>query len=380
MSTTINVNRPVAVSLASAAKLIAMFGSKKSYVLRGQPGIGKSQTLTTLKKMLGDKYDFIYVDCPTLDVPDVGMGIPDRDTKQIEFYINAVFKLVGEGSKRPKVIMLDEIAKCSGPLLLAFTRLLLERILCGLVLPEGSIVFGTSNNSSDGVGDKYQSHFINRVCPLDILNPDFEAWQGWAVNNEIDEALVTWAGQNPTVFNSYKDYEGMSDHDFAKDDARLNTRPFIFNPNPPGVPVVSPRSLAQCSEMVKRRDALSRDELLADLAGTVGLAAGRHMISFFDTLGKLVHFEDIIADPDGVPCVTTGVIASMQINMGINRIKTVNELEKFLRFVNRMAGERKDLRSLFFRRAQKSERLSKLMAHTNECRDWAASKEADAMI
>jgi hypothetical protein len=104
------------------------------------------------------------------------------------------------------------------------------------------------------------------------------------------------------------------------------------------------------------------------------------MVSFIDTLGKLVHFEDIIADPDGVPCITTGVMASMQINMGVNRIKTVNELEKFIRFVNRMAGERKDLRSLFFRRAQKSERLAKLMAHNNECRDWAASKEADAMI
>lgn len=375
----INVNRPVTVSLASAAKLISRFGHKKSYVLRGEPGIGKTQTLKTLKKMLST-HDAIYIDCPTLDVPDVGMGIPDRDTKQIEFYINAVFKLVGEGSKRPKIIMLDELAKCRGPVLLAFARLLLERILCGIALPEGSIVFATSNNASDGVGDSYQSHLVNRVCLLDILKPCFDDWNDWAVNDEIDEVVLTWAGQNPTVFNSYKDYEGMSEHDFSKDDARLNTRPFIFNPSTPGIPFVSPRSLAQCSPTVTDRHSLTRDEFLADLAGTIGLPAAKHMVSFIDTLGKLVHFEDIIADPDGVPCVTTGVMASMQINMGINRIKTVNELEKFLRFVNRMAGERKDLRSLFFRRAQKSERLAKLMAHNNECRDWAASKEADAMI
>lgn len=378
IATTVNINRPVTITLGGAAKLIRKFGHRKSYVLRGQPGIGKSQTLNTLRKMLGDKYDFIYVDCPTLDVPDVGMGIPDRDTKQIEFYINEVFKLVGEGSKRPKVIMLDEIAKCKGPLLLAFTRLLLERILCGIALPEGSIVFGTSNNASDGVGDSFQSHFVNRVCPLDIINPAFDEWYEWAVNNDIPEELTTWAGQNPTVFNSYKEYEGMGDHDFAKDDARLNTKPMIFNPSTPGIPFVSPRSLAQCAPAVADRRDLTADELLADLAGTVGLPAARHMVSFFSTLGKLVHFEDIIADPDGVPCETTGVLASLQINMGVSRIKTVNELEKFLRFVNRMG--RADLKALFFKRAQKRDKLAALMAHNNECRDWARTQQAEAMI
>jgi len=152
----------------------------------------------------------------------------------------------------------------------------------------------------------------------------------------------------------------------------------IFNPSTPGIPFVSGRSLAQCAPAVRDRRDLTADELLADLAGTVGLPAARHMVSFFTTLGKLVHFEDIIADPDGVPCETTGVLASLQINMGVARIKTVNELEKFLRFVNRMG--RDDLKALFFKRAQKRDKLAALMAHNNECRDWARTQQAEAMI
>ena len=55
-----------------------------------------------------DKYDYIYVDCPVKDAPDTGMHVPVHATKTLEYYVSSLFKL---GSKKPKVIMLDEFTR-----------------------------------------------------------------------------------------------------------------------------------------------------------------------------------------------------------------------------------------------------------------------------
>jgi len=72
------------ISINDAAQVVAAYGDKITPILIGEPGIGKSAVLETLKTMLGDEYDYIYVDCPSKDYMDIAATIPDHDTKALE--------------------------------------------------------------------------------------------------------------------------------------------------------------------------------------------------------------------------------------------------------------------------------------------------------
>jgi MoxR-like ATPase len=126
-----------------------------------EPGVGKSAILEDLRMEMGeDEYDFIYVDGPNKDMMDIAATIPNHETKSLEHYVASLFKM-GNGKK--KVIMIDEALKVPKLMQPIYTRLYQERTVGDEALPDGSMVFATTNNSSDGVGDNLQAHTANRV-------------------------------------------------------------------------------------------------------------------------------------------------------------------------------------------------------------------------
>lgn len=372
--TNLNATARHFISLKTAAQFVVDFGDTETYLFRGEPGIGKSAILKSVEESLGPDYDYIYVDCPVFDVPDVGMALPNHEAKQLEFFVNALFKLTGPGAKRPKCIMLDELAKCRGPALLTFTRLVLEHVLAGIPLPAGSRVFATSNLSSDGVGDAFASHLINRLNVQDVRKSVYGEWELWAQDAGVDPDLISYCGQNATIFDSYTD--GIAEHDFNEN--QKVTRPMIFNPSTPGVPYASPRSLAKASRVVATRDKYDHDTFVTNLAGLVGRPCAVHMASFFTMIGKLVSFERIVADPMNVPVNTNGATPIIQINNAVARINTEHELEQFLKFLDRM--NRNDLKMLFFTKVTRTKRLGKIVGNNRTCLEWTASQKADSLI
>ena len=364
----------LSLTLSQCAQAIQAFGTTNTFLLTAEPGVGKSSVRTMLEKSMGDDYDYIYVDCPTFDTPDVGMALPDHEAQTLKFFVNDLFKLTGKGAKRPKIIMLDELAKCRGPLLLVFTRLILEKVLAGIPLPEGSRVFATSNNSSDGVGDNFAAHLVNRLTKLSVAKSTFDEWQVWAIDDGIDADVITWASENANVFDSYTD--GTTERDWTQ--KQKEVRPFIFNPSTPGVPFVSPRSLAKCSEFVRQRHTMSKDMFIALLAGTVGEGAARSMSGFFDTLGKLVPFSAIVADPMGVPVDRTGAVPFIQINNAVARISNTHEFSQFLLFIDRM--NHGDLRMLFMKKIMLTEKGRTAAGTHRAALEWMADPDNAAMI
>ena len=141
-------------------------------IILSEPGCGKTSILKEMKAKLGDGYDYIYVDCPSKDLMDIAAAIPNHADKSLDQYVGSLFML---DSDKPKVIMLDEVFKVPKIMGVMFTRLMLERTVGDKSLPVGSIVFGTSNNASDGVGDHMQAHQGNRVCLLPMQKPDATA-------------------------------------------------------------------------------------------------------------------------------------------------------------------------------------------------------------
>lgn len=347
---TINFNSPV--ELNDVPNLIATIGHSRTILLRGEPGIGKSTVLKNLETVLGNKYDYIYADCPVLDVSDVVMRIPNHTTKTLESYVSELFRL---DSPTPKVIMLDEISKANKLLQVIFTRLMLERTVGDVKLPAGSIVFATGNNSSDGVGDTLSAHVLNRLCVINVRKPDAKRWNLWATDNNISRTIRAWVAMNPSCLASYLD-------------GGQEQNSFIFDPAKPITSFVTPRSLVGADEVVKNTAKLGQYVTKAALAGLCGGAFAESVDAFMKMEKEMVKVSDIIADPDNVPMPGNPAVLFHAMFNAVDVIDTQDEMSSFMKFVKRIRSE--EVQNCFYSMAFESKRTAKLARNNNELREW----------
>lgn len=349
-----NVTFTPRISLEEAANIIAVTGDQVTNILLGEPGIGKTQILKTLEQKLGDGYDYIYVDCPVKDMMDIGANIPNHTTRQLEYYVASLFKLSGPGANRPKVIMLDEFLKTPKLMQIIYTRLMLEKMVGDAALPEGSIVIGTSNNTSDGLGDMIQGHVGSRVNLLEVNKPDATQWNSWAGRHGISGIIRSWVALNPRCLASYLD-------------GNQDDNPYIFNPRKPGKQYVCPRSLAKANVPVSRRDKLSNHELMACLSGILGESAARSIAAFVEVNHKVRDVADVIADPLGIEVPDDIAVQVMMMFQAVDVIKTQDELNEFMKFVNRIKSS--EVQAIFFTMITR-ERM-KLARYNEQLKKWA---------
>jgi hypothetical protein len=271
------------VTLTQAATLIRNVGTTNTFLLQGQPGVGKSAILATVAKQLPD-YLPCYIDVANLDLGDLGMPVIDREAMVTGYAPNTRFG-IGKGQNRPVILMLDELGKGSRPVMNMLLPVILEHRLGDVCLPTGSIVFGTTNLATDGVGDNIPAHAHNRMTVLDVGNPSVDDWLGWAVDNNIAPEVMVFAKEFPQVFERY-DLLGKGDKN-----------PYIFNPMTGNTKAFcSPRSLAKASNLITQRDAIG-DALLPALCGTIGEAGARDMEAMVALADQLPRFAAVIADP-----------------------------------------------------------------------------------
>lgn len=336
-------------------------------VIVSEPGVGKTSILKLIAENNGDKwrrpsdnyatdkYDYIYVDCPSKDFMDIAGTIPNHADKSLEQYIGALFKL---DSDKPKVIMLDEVFKVPKLMGTLFTRLKLERMVGDRSLPIGSVVFATSNNSSDGVGDAMQAHQGNRVCLMRMEKPDARRWIKWAGDNGISSTIRAFVAMNPRVLNSYMD-GGQENNEF------------IFNPTKPTqtVSFISPRSLTKCNRIVKNRSVWGKAAADVALAGTIGLSGAKLLSVFIDMEAQVTPVREIIKDPMGVILPEDIAALCMTMINAVDEIQTQDDLSGFMQFIQRMKQD--ELQSLFFTMLLDNKRTTKLAAGNETVKQWA---------
>jgi hypothetical protein len=323
-------------------------------IIVSEPGVGKTSILKNMRAAMGDKYDYIYVDCPAKDYMDIAATIPNHDTKALEQYVGSLFKL---NSNKPKVIMLDEAFKVPKMMGVLFTRLMLERMVGDTELPLGSIVFGTSNNGSDGVGDFVQAHQGNRICLVRMEKPDARRWNIWAGENGVSVTLRSFVAMNPRCLASYMD-GGQENNEF------------IFNPTKAGqgVSFVSPRSLYKANRIVTNREVLGSQVADVLLAGTIGLAAAKALSVFMEMESQVIKTKDVIANPEGVPMPSDMAALCMMMFNAVDDLQTQDELSQYMKFVKRM--NQSELQSVFFTMLMGNKRTTKLAANNDDVKAW----------
>ena len=310
-----------AITLKQAANLIKS-NPETRFMLRGEPGIGKSSLLEAISSGLG--YEYAYIDVPNMDLGDIAMPVIDHENKVTRYYPNARFK-IHEG--KPLVIMLDEFSKGADPVK-NMLHPMLEKAnprLGDLSLNKDTIVFLTGNLTTDGVGDSLKAHSLNRIVSVTISKPTSDEWLEWAINNGIEAEVCAWVNQFPHALASYTD-AGQADN------------PYIFNPRKPQTAFVSPRSLATASNIVRTRKLNDPDAVIAALSGAVGEAAARDMQAYIEFADQLPTWEQTIKFPDTTKVPTSPGACAITVFGAISRVDKAT-ITPFMKYLERFDAE-----------------------------------------
>lgn len=359
------------VSINELRTIIPLIGGELTPIIQSEPGCGKTSLLSMIAldngdtwrspadgtSIEGDKYDYIYVDCPVKDMSDIGMTIPNHANRQLEYYVSELFNL---SDPKPKIILLDEFMKSPKLLQVIFTRLMLERMVGDKALPKKdgvpSIVFGTSNNASDGVGDNMLAHAGNRVCIMRMAKPNVNEWLQWASENGISRVIRAGVAMFPRCLASYIDGD-------QKDN------PYIFKPSMSALSFVSPRSLAKADVIVKHRNKMTENSLKVALAGTVGASFAGDLSAFLMMEKSLADVKDICKDPEGID-VPKDISAQLMIMFqAVDVLETQDQLTKFMGFVDRIPSS--EVQAVFFTMMMRNQKSIRLARNNQKISEWA---------
>jgi hypothetical protein len=274
------------VSLADASAIIAATGDHTTTILVGEPGIGKSSLRNDILAKLGWGQDqCVYIDAPLLDFPDFYMpSVVDGKTKKAfadEWHLD---------SDKPQLYMIDEIGKVQGVAKPMVTRFLLERTVSSMPIPKGSVVFSTSNLSTDGVGDTFPAHMNNRVSTLEVRKPSHSEVVQFGTTYGMNGTLIYFIGENPEVCQSYRDLDAE----------QLATNKYIFNPKTNTKQFCSNRSFWFASNTLDKMEAgfLNKEQAMAHICGAIGAPATAELWATVELADSLPTRKSIYSDPN----------------------------------------------------------------------------------
>lgn len=272
-----------ALGLDQIATAIKLGGNKRTMLVQGHMGTGKSSLLKALKAELPD-HTACYFDCTTKDLGDI--TIPQLQAIDDQGFVRYVTnEELGLHLSKPIILMVDEYGKANPAVKNAMLRLLLERVMGSYELHPTSLVFATTNLGAEGVGDLLPPHARNRITVVTSRKPSNMEWIEWGINNAIDHSLLGWCKDNPQLFHSFEDIKDPDQN------------PYIFHPKAPRTAFVTPRSLEAASDWLKVRGGMDDQSLTAMLMGTIGERAAMDLMAFVKLSDQLPSLDSIKRDP-----------------------------------------------------------------------------------
>lgn len=363
------INMSTSITLNQLADAVATLGAQRTIIARGEPGIGKSATLSTLAKrfpthrpvyidcqLLLDQGDFFY---PFIEVAAAGGKVAVRvPLEDFDFSDGA-----------PLIVMLDEIGKANKSVMNVLLTLIYDRRIGKHHLPAGSMVFGTTNLASDGVGDFVAAHARSRVLLTTIKKPhagfnhdgtiDADSWGYWALGNGIAPELLAWVKSNQHCLDSYTSYDGKDKW----------SNPYAFHPTQGAESYVCPRSLHAASDVIKQRQVLGAELTLSLLVGTCGESFARDISAFFVVKDRLTSVEAIVASPDTALVPDAGDAVAQCVT--VFNLVTATKPETVTAFVTYMQRIPKEYQALYARSAMANEEKQKAVVGCDAFRKWA---------
>ena len=355
------------LSASQVVSLIAAVGDKRTVIVEGENGIGKTALFHALRKLpkFADHIAVQPIDCTQLSDGSVWMPDLDREngvSRELpnERFGVSAFNQLGVNNSKPILVGLDEIAKAPQFIKNVLAPIIYERRVGNLSMPEGSVVVCFTNLSIEGLGDSIQAHLRNRLVFVKMRKPSCDEWVKWATDNGINPMVIAFVNNEPRVMQSFLDYEkgGMFEgKDLSKDNG------FIFNPKSMQLAYATPRSLVAASDILDAGlGVLDDDTLEAALVGTVGATTAEALASFIRFGREICEYSRVIKSPDTAPLSDNPTAQLIQVFQFVTRVADRTEAEAIVKYVWRMRAE---MQSIFCNTVATSQRVA-LFATINE--------------
>ena len=274
-----------ALNLEQIADLIKAIGHKRTVMVQGHMGTGKTSLLKMLAAML-PTHRPVYFDGTTKDLGDIMLPRIAEVDSTSPYVSYAPNEELGLHYNEPVIVMLDEYGKANPAVKQGLTAFMLERQLGSSKLHPDSIVFCTTNLGAEGVGDLLVAHQRNRITVVTARKPSNMEWIEWGINNGVDHSLLGWAKDNPQLFFTFEDVKDPDEN------------PYIFHPRAAGrTAFVTPRSLEAASDILKERIFMDDQTVTAALMGTIGDRAAMDLMAFVKLADQLPSLDSIKKDP-----------------------------------------------------------------------------------
>jgi len=352
------------VTLKEAEETILACGSQATFHLMGEPGVGKTSMFKHLVERTGFKG--IYIDVPNVELGELGIPIPNHETKTTTLYPNSQW---GFHTGEPLVIFADEFTKGHQSVKnMLHPMLNSPRQIMGIPLHKDTIVVTAGNYTTDGVGDNMMAHSRNRISVMNVKKPhagfnidgsiDPDSWGEWAIHNEIAPEVLAWVKETPQVLASYLD-------------AGQAGNKYIFNPKEVQKSFVSPRSLERASNIIKKRALTTENAVICALEGTIGAPAARDLMAYVAVADSLPTWEEICKDPEKAVVPNSPAALCLLAFSAVQKIDR-NTISKFFTYLKRTP---KELQSVFCLTGMKDDEKKKLFFTSQAFVDWMSANQ-----
>jgi len=328
--------------------LISAVGSDVFVLVQGENGVGKTSLHRDLCKLPQFK-NHIKMDpleCTQLSDGSVWMPALDMEQGISRELPNERFGLSrtnqrGVNGSKPLLFCLDEVLKVPQYIKNVLSSIIYERRLGSFHFVEGTVGFGCTNLSTEGLGDTLQAHFRSRLMMVTMRKPTASEWTLWAAENGLEAEIIAFVHMHPRMMASFMDYEpGGKYH--GKQQEKDNQ--YIFNPHVVQDGFVSPRTLHIASKIVAQQKKLTPNTLTAALAGTVGVAGAKELAAYIRFGQDIPLFEKVVADPKGTKLPDNPTAQIVQAFQFITRVENRTDATAVVTYVKRMRNE---IQSLF---------------------------------
>lgn len=324
-----NTQQLHALSLDQITNAILVGGNKRTVLVQGHMGTGKSSILNVLSRELPNHIP-CYLDCTTKDLGDItipNLAKLDDGTGYVTYLTN---EELGAHHDKPVILMIDEYGKANPAVKNALLRLMLERKIGSYTLHPDSIVFATTNLGAEGVGDLLLPHARNRITVVTSRKPTAEEWIDWGINNDIHPTVLGWVRENPQVMQSFDEVRDPDEN------------PYIFHPQQQRAAFVTPRSLEAASDWLHEQVSFDDNTLTSLLMGTIGDRGALDLMAFVKLANQLPSLESIKQDPYGA----TVPMSASAVCMVVYKLLSVLErdwVDACMTYVDRLDKEAQGL-------------------------------------
>ena len=355
------------LSSSQVINLIAAVGHKRTVIVEGENGIGKTALFHQLKRMpkFANHIAVDPIDCTQLSDGSVWMPDLDRENGISRELPNERFGVSksnqrGVNGSKPIIAFLDEIAKAPQFIKNVLAPIVYEQRVGNYHFVEGSVIFCATNLSVEGLGDSIQAHLRNRLVFVKMRKPTADEWVKWATDAGINPMVIAFVSNEPRVMASFLDYEkggAYEGKDMSKDNG------FVFNPKSTQQAYATPRSLAAAGDILDEGLGVLDDTTIEQaLIGTVGYTTAEALASFVRFGREICDYARVIKDPKTAPLSDNPTAQLIQVFQFVSRAKDRTEAEAIVSYVWRMRAE---MQSIFCNTVATSQRVA-LFATINE--------------